>query len=392
MTPMPRAAQKKRDSRSFAASPAAPSARPPIRRGLWLVVAAALLVAVGVRLWASPTGREFRYRRQSIPALQAVAERRPSDPVLRRMLGQKLLAAGRAAEAVEEFRRAAVLQANSAAALADLGKALAAAGEERDAFATLQLSVAKEPTAEALAAQGRMLLADGRPERAIPALERAVHLVEANDPEPWRLLAIARAAAGQWAAADQAWAHVGSRVPGNVEALLGRAEALVQLGRPEEAEPHARAALAREPGNAAAHALLGATLAARQPASEHAAAAEAAFREALRLDPAHENAAYGLGLLLIREGRSREAVPVLADLLRRAPGSLRARYQYARALRAAGRGAEADQALRDYHRRAEAERREMELRGRLTVRPHDPALKARLNRLLRENGRDGERR
>ena len=33
-----------------------------------------------------------------------------------------------------------------------------------------------------LAAQGQMLLADGRPEKAIPVLERACHLVRASDP------------------------------------------------------------------------------------------------------------------------------------------------------------------------------------------------------------------
>jgi predicted Zn-dependent protease len=362
-----------------------PQAGSPVRRVLWVVVAAALVAALGIRLWESPTGRESRYRRQTIPDLQAVADRRPGDPVLRRMLGQKLLAAGRPRDAVEEFRRAAVLQANSAAALVDLGKALAAAGEERDAFATLQLSLAKEPTAAALSAQGQLLLEDGRPEKAIPLLERAVELARPSDPAPCRLLARARAAAGQWAAADRAWARVGSRSPGEVEALLGRAQALVQLGRPEEAEPHVRAAIAREPENADAHSLLGATLAARQPAAQHAPAAETAFRLALRLDPAHQDAAYGLALLLLREGRGREAVPVLADLRRRAPDSLRAQFQYARALRAAGRAAEADQALRDYHRRAEAERLEMELRGRLTVRPDDATLKARLNRLLSEN-------
>jgi predicted Zn-dependent protease len=353
--------------------------------GLWAAVAAAILVAVGVRLWESPAGRAFRYRRQSIAALQAVAERRPSDPVLLRMLGQKLLAAGRPTEAVEEFRQASVLQGNPAAALVDLGKALAAAGEARDAFATLQLSVAKLPTAEAFAAQARLLLDDGRPEKAIPLLEKAIPLTRASDPEPWRLLALARAAAGQWAAADRAWAHVGSRMPGDVESLLGRAQALVQLGRPEEAEPHVRAALVRQPRSAAAYAALGATLAARQPAAEHAAPAEAAFREALRLQPENQDAAYGLTLLLIREGRGREAAPLAADLMRRAPDSLRARFQYARALRAAGRTAEADRALRDYHRRAEAARLEMELRGRLTVRPDDATLKARLNRLLSEN-------
>src|SRR5205085_4158714 len=95
---------------------------------------------------------------------------------------------------------------------------------------------------------------------------------------------------------------------------------------------------------------------------------------------------YGLGLLLLREGRNKEALALFTDLLRSAPDSLRARFQYARALRAAGRTAEADRALQEYHRRAETARLEMELRGRLTLQPHDPVLRARLTGVLREKG------
>ena len=89
------------------------------------------------------------------------------------------------------------------------------------------------------------------------------------------------------------------------------------------------------------------------------------------------------GGIALREGRSAEALPLFRDLLRRAPDSLRARFQYARALSAAGQTVAADAALRDYHRRAEAARLEMELRGRLTLQPNDPTLRARLSRLLR---------
>jgi predicted Zn-dependent protease len=182
--------------------------------------------------------------------------------------------------------------------------------------------------------------------------------------------------------------------PDETAALTGRAEALIQLGRPAEAEPLLRAALKQEPRSAAAYTLLGSALAAREPAERFAAPAEAAFREALRLDPTSPNAAYGLGLLLLRQGRGREALVRFGDLVRRVPDSLRAGFQYARALSAAGRIADADAALRDYHRRAEAARLEMELRGRLTLQPNNPVLHGRLARLLRTgenaNTRKGE--
>jgi tetratricopeptide (TPR) repeat protein len=351
-----------------------------VRRGIWWAIAAALVVALGIRLWATPAARQWRYERQPIEALRTAAERRPGDPVLRLTLGRKLLAAGQVNEAIEEFRKAAALEPQSTEALAGLGQALAAAGQDDEAFAALELSLSRRPTAGALIAQGQLYLSHQVPEKSVLVLERATQL-EPENAEAWRRLAAARAATGQWAAAETAWHRFAALRPEDSAALTGRAEALIQLGRPVEAEPLLREALKRQPDSALAHTLLGAALAAFQPPS--LGPAEAAYREALRLDPASPDAAYGLSLLLLREGRAREAVPLLEALQRRAPDVLRARFQYARALRAVGRHREADQALRDYHRRAEAARREMELRGRLTLRPNDPELKARLSRLLR---------
>jgi predicted Zn-dependent protease len=362
-----------------------------VRRGLWGLAALALLIALGVRLGSTPEARRWRYERQPVEALQAAAAGRPGDPVLHQALGQKLLDSGRAEEAAEEFRRAAGLEPQSPEAFAGLGEALAAAGHDDDAFAALQLSLAHRPTAAALRAQGQLYLKHRVPEKAVPVLERATRLAP-DDARSWRLLAEARAATGQWSAAEAAWARLGALRPEDPTALTGRAEALIQLGRPEAAEPLLRAALQREPRSVTGYTLLGSALAAREPADRFAAPAEAAFREALRLDPASPEAAYGLGLLLLREGRSREALSLFRDLLRRAPDSLRARFQYARALSAAGQTEAADAALRDYHRRAEAARLEMELRGRLTLQPNDPTLRARLARLLRseENAKGTE--
>jgi predicted Zn-dependent protease len=392
MAGMARPAHKKTHSLPSSNGQRAVTPRPPVRGSLWVLIGIALFTAVGIRLWTSPPVREWRYRRQPLDALQAAAEQRPSDPALRLALGRKLLGAGRGSEAAAEFRRAAALDPQSAEALTGLGEALAATGQDDDAFGALEMSLARRPTVAALCGEGRLYMKHQVPEKAIPALERAIGLAEPQDAESWRLLAGARAAAGQWAAAEWAWSHVGSRVPGDVEALLGRAEALIQLGRPGEAEPLVRDAMQRQPQNAAAHTLLGSALAARQPAAQYAAPAETEFREALRLDPGSEDAVYGLALLLLRARRGVEAVPLLRDLLSRAPDSLRARFQYARALQETGRGVEADRALRDYHRRAEAARLEMELRGRLTLRPNDTVLRARLARLLRENGREPEQR
>lgn len=386
MAAMPGARRKK------SLTPRPPSSvpdRPPaVRRSVWWVLGIALIAALGLRFLSTPAARRWRYERQSIDALRATAERRPGDPVLRLALGRKLLAAGRAGEAVEECRRAAALAPASAEAWGALGRALAAAGRDDEAFAALQASLARGPTAEALTAQGELYLSHHVPEKAVPVLEQAVRRAP-DDAAAWRRLAEARSAIGQWEAAAESWARVISLRPDDLGALAGRAGALVQLGRAAEAEPLLRSVIRREPGSASAHTLLGSALAARSPASASDAAAEGEFREALRLEPGSPDAAYGLGLLLLRTGRNAEALSLLTYLVRRAPDSLRTRFQYARALRAAGRTAEADRAMQEYHRQSEIARLEMELRGRLTLQPHDPVLQARLARVLREKAGSG---
>src|SRR4051812_35136385 len=67
----------------------------------------------------------------------------------------------------------------------------------------------------------------------------------------------------------------------DVAMLLREAAALLQAGKPDEAEPLLRRALKSAPNNADAHNLLGAVLDQRG----HARAAEREFLEALRLNP-----------------------------------------------------------------------------------------------------------
>jgi len=361
-----------------------------VRRGLWAVVAAALVVALGIRLWASPGVREWRYRRQPVPALQAAAERRPSDPVLRRVLGRKLLAAGRPGEAVAEFRRAADLDPQSVEALTGLGEALAATGQDDDAFAALQMSLARRRpwrrgapkhgcTWRTACRRKRSRRWSGQPIGPLPATRRRG--------ASWARLA------PPWDSGRRGTGLGARRQPHSRRSRgASRPRRLAHPARPGGGSGAAPARCdSAQPSSPAGHTLLGSALAGRQPSAQYAAPAEAEFREALRLDPASQEAAYGLALLLLRERRGAAAIPLLADLVRRVPDSPRARFQYARALRETGRTAAADQAMRDYHRRAEAARLEIELRGRLTLRPDDPTLRARLSRLKRESGRDRKR-
>ena len=84
---------------------------------------------------------------------------------------------------------------------------------------------------------------------------------------------------------------------------------LASLQRYEEAEPHFRAVLQRDPVNAVAHFNLGYTLDKRKRFEE----AIVEFREATRLRPGLDRAWYGLGLALAALRRHQEAAAALHE-------------------------------------------------------------------------------
>ena len=93
---------------------------------------------------------------------------------------------------------------------------------------------------------------------------------------------------------------------------------LLRLGRADEAEQTARAALAADPGNADAHAILGSML------NDRGAPFEAAehFRRAIGPAGPHPQLLTGLGLSLLRQGRLEEARPVLESAASADPNAL----------------------------------------------------------------------
>ncbi len=95
--------------------------------------------------------------------------------------------------------------------------------------------------------------------------------------------------------------------PGSVEAHYYLAELLRRLRRLDEAEPHARQALAAAPNNAGALVTLGRIYLERPDTEANRAEAVDAFRRATALDPSRAEAFYSLGLLYQRERSWREA-------------------------------------------------------------------------------------
>ena len=271
----------------------------------------------------------------ALARLQQQAALRPDDPALQEALGQARLALGEAAAAAESFRTVLRARPDSAAAQQNLGQALLAAGAFQEAAEALHQAIRRDPAAVAAhLGLGRALRALGRAPEAIDAFEAARRLDPAGAEVLFELarVQIEHARPADCLATLDALLAV---LPDHPAAHLQRGQAfealdrlddaadayraaqrlrpddplarsklcalLLHLGRFAEAEP----LLAAAPDAASFHGLRGVLLAAT---GRHAAAI-AAYRRAIALDPAFDDARFGLGEALLTIGRFAEGWP-----------------------------------------------------------------------------------
>jgi Flp pilus assembly protein TadD len=143
---------------------------------------------------------------------------------------------------------------------------------------------------EAALAEGRALEQAGDLAGAIGAYEAALGSAP-DDPQLLAALAGLAGRMGSHAAAAGLWARVAELEPGRLEAVDGRARALRELGRFDEAVGLLRQALLANPGDARLWNSLGVTL----TQDSQAALAITFLDEAIRLDPQHATALYNRG-------------------------------------------------------------------------------------------------
>jgi Tfp pilus assembly protein PilF len=192
-----------------------------------------------------------------------------------------LVGSGRRDLAEREFRASPAEDPDCVPSHVQLALCLAERGEiaaaEREARAAVAADPEYEPAHYALAS---VLHDAGRLTEARAAVAAAVRL-DADDPQNHWLAGLIEGDAGDWKAALEC-AETALRLdPQYVDALNLRAQALLTLGRRDEAFDGLREALARDPENPVTHTGVGwAHVHAGDPARalEH-------FREALRLDP-----------------------------------------------------------------------------------------------------------
>ncbi|MEJ5231066.1 MAG: TonB-dependent receptor [Geminicoccaceae bacterium] len=193
------------------------------------------------------------------------------------VLGFVELAASRPSAAVARFETARARDPGNPSVHLGLGLARIREGRLEEGKAAIEAAAALDPTgALSRSYLGRALAAVGRPEKAREQLELAKGL-DPDDPTPWLATAILELEANRPAAAlaelDQAIARNRGREPFRSRTLLEQDRATQsaalariyrELGLETPARLQAQEALARDPGNAAAHRFLADLFADRQ--------------------------------------------------------------------------------------------------------------------------------
>ena len=185
--------------------------------------------------------------RGALPGLTRLARAYPDAPVFQSTYARTVKDTGRAAQAVEIYRRLVARWPSDAALYHDLGVAAAAAGLHAEAARAEQASLALQPSnAAASNGLGLLFIEQGNTAEAVTAFERAV----ADDPSNatfWANLGNARRDAGDHARAEQAYRKALEHDPRSADAANGLGVLLVQQRRAADAVRWFEQALAGSP-------------------------------------------------------------------------------------------------------------------------------------------------
>jgi len=161
---------------------------------------------------------------------------------------------------------------------------------------------------------------------AAESAARAVEATDSRNPDAAHVLALIALARGRYAEATGACDRAIAVLPDHAPFHATRARALLGEGRHREAEQSARRALALAPRDAGAWTLLGRALLASDALADSprtdarresgdVAAAEAAWRSAIALDPANAEALFYLGNAARERGESAAAIGIYEQAL-----------------------------------------------------------------------------
>ena len=249
------------------------------------------------------------HRPSAVDALRALAASHPDASVFQTTYARALSDAGRAAAALDVYRRAARTWPTDAPLLHDLAVAARdaarsasvekAAALREEATRADEAALALDPrSATALNGLGLAAIADRRAADAARSFERAAALDPTNA-SYWANLGNARRAAGDVAGAEQAYRRALDADARHADAANGLGVLLVEAKRPAEAVPWFERAIAASPALVEAQLNLGIAL---QQAGDPTRAA-AAYRAVLASAPPHARERDAATKLLAALGR-----------------------------------------------------------------------------------------
>jgi arylsulfatase A-like enzyme/tetratricopeptide (TPR) repeat protein len=222
---------------------------------------------------------------------------------------------GRAAEAMEAYRRVIARRPDMNLAYRRLAFIQWEAGAAADAIATLRGARAKNgPDIDVDVRLGTYLAESGAVAEAIPMLER-VAAADADNREAVNALGIAYARAGRHADALRTFERILALDPRDAFALENAGTVHLQRRDVAKAADAFRRAAASDPRSSRAHAGLGVVAlqsGRRDEAIEH-------LRRAVQLDPRNFDALFNLATELVNAGRMAEARPYVDQFVRTAP-------------------------------------------------------------------------
>ena len=244
------------------------------RRSLWLWWVGA--VVCGALTW----GRNEAYRSELALWSDTVLHR-PGNARAQSNLGNALLAAGHAAEAVPRYEEALRLSPGYADAENNLGRALVQLRRASEAIPHLETALRAKPgSVDVLTNYGSALTQTGRAREAVTVYERALQLAPDSVGTRYNL-ANALFQLGELPAAAARYGEVVKLQPDYNAARFNLAATLLRLGRVPEAISAYEELLRRAPNDAAAHAELANILA----HVDRTAEAVTHYEAALRLQP-----------------------------------------------------------------------------------------------------------
>ncbi|MDY0060944.1 MAG: tetratricopeptide repeat protein [Myxococcota bacterium] len=285
----------------------------------------------GKRLPAAEAFLALGLRERARSLVSALLQEAPDRPDLLLLHGRILALGGDHEAAATVLRRVCQQGGASAEAHHELARSLATLGELDAALHHLGEALHLDPTRlSAYETTAQLLWSLDKPRAAVEFLRRAVASLPAS--ELYLLLARAAVVAQDGLTAQQAirWLRAHTEPSAARELELGSLH--LALGELPQAEADFAVAAELAPDSpAVAHAL--ATLCLERHQREEA---EVHFRRALTLDATHWPAMNDLGLLLLTQGRTAEAVRILRRAVSQQPGEAASHLNLALALLAAG--------------------------------------------------------